>query len=131
MSISDIGTSALMLVMPPCGSMPCSRPRRELRSPLTAPTVSSGAVTSTSMIGSSSTGSAFSYAVLNAIEPAILNAISEESTEWYEPSTSTTRTPLTGAPASSPCCIASWMPLSTAGRKFCGMTPPTILSTNS
>ena len=48
------------------------------------------------MIGSSSTGSAFSYASLNAIEPAILNAISEESTVWYEPSTSSTRTPWTG-----------------------------------
>ena len=56
------------------------------------------------MIGSSSTGSAFSYADLNAIEPAILNAISDESTVWYEPSTSRTRTPWTGAPASSPCC---------------------------
>ena len=71
------------------------------------------------------------YASFHAIEPAILNAISEESTVWYEPSTSSTRTPCTGAPASSPWCIASWMPLSTAGRKPCGMTPPTILSTNS
>ena len=52
---------------------------------------------------------------MKAIEPAILNAISDESTVWYEPSTSRTRTPCTGAPASSPCCIASWMPLSTAG----------------
>src|ERR671929_178998 len=68
---------------------------------------------------------------LNAIDPAILNAISEESTVWYEPSTSETRTPCTGAPASSPWCIASWMPLSTAGRKPCGITPPTISSTNS
>ena len=91
--ISAIGTSALMLVIPPCGSMPWRRPRRELRSPFTAPTDSSGVVTSSSMIGSRSTGSAFSYADLNAIEPAILNAISEESTVWYEPSTSETRTP--------------------------------------
>ena len=83
------------------------------------------------MIGSRSTGSALMYASFHAIEPAILNAISDESTVWYEPSTSSTRTPCTGAPASSPWCIASWMPLSTAGRKPCGMTPPTILSTNS
>jgi hypothetical protein len=40
------------------------------------------------MIGSSSTGSAFIYASFHAIEPAILNAISDESTVWYEPSTS-------------------------------------------
>ncbi len=40
------------------------------------------------MIGSSSVGCAFSYAALNAIEPATLNAISDESTVWYEPSTS-------------------------------------------
>ena len=45
--------------VPPAGSMPFSRPRRELRSPFTAPTDSSGTVTSTSMIGSRSTGSAF------------------------------------------------------------------------
>ena len=31
-----------------------------------------------------------------ASEPAILNAISEESTVWYWPSKSRTRTPLTG-----------------------------------
>ena len=50
------------------------------------------------MIGSSSVGCAFSYADLNAIEPATLNAISDESTVWYEPSTSRTRTPWIGAP---------------------------------
>ena len=54
------------------------------------------------MIGSSSVGCAFSYAALKAIEPATLNAISDESTLWYEPSTSRTRTPWIGAPASSP-----------------------------
>src|SRR2546426_7861513 len=40
---------------------------------------SSGTTTSTSMIGSSSFGLAFAQASLNAIEPAILNAISDES----------------------------------------------------
>ncbi len=34
------------------------------------------------MIGSSSTGSASANAFLKAIEPAILNAISDESTVW-------------------------------------------------
>ena len=37
------------------------------------------------MIGSSSTGLARFAASLNAIEPAILNAISLESTSWYDP----------------------------------------------
>ena len=46
------------------GSIPCSCPRRELRSPLTAPTASSGTVTSTSMIGSSSTGPALLVGLL-------------------------------------------------------------------
>ncbi len=40
------------------------------------------------MIGSISTGCACSIASLKAIEPAILNAISEESTEWCWPSKS-------------------------------------------
>ena len=57
--ISAIGTSTLIVVMPAVGSMPWSRPRRELRSPLTAPTASSGTVTSSSMIGSRRMGSAF------------------------------------------------------------------------
>ena len=41
---------------------------------------SSGTTTSTAMIGSSSTGLAFRAASLIAIDPAILNAISDEST---------------------------------------------------
>ena len=41
---------------------------------------SSGVRTSTAMSGSSRTGLALRAASLNAIEPAILNAISEEST---------------------------------------------------
>ena len=57
-------------------------PRRELRSPMTSPMKSSGVVTSTDIIGSSSTGLARLAASLNAIEPAILNASSEESTSW-------------------------------------------------
>ena len=52
--------------------------------------------TSTDIIGSSSTGEAFRTASLAAIEPAILNAISDESTGWKEPSTSVTFTSSTG-----------------------------------
>ena len=51
------------------------------------------------MIGSSRTAPACASASLMAIEPAILKAISEESTEWKLPSKSRTRTPLTGKPA--------------------------------
>ena len=47
------------------------------------------------IIGSKRTGSAFFIAFLNAIEPAILNAISEESTSWYEPSNRVTFTSTT------------------------------------
>ena len=51
-------------------------------SPITSPMFSSGVVTSTFMSGSSSAGSALRAASLKTIEPAILNAISEESTSW-------------------------------------------------
>jgi len=37
-------------------------------------------------MGSSSEILSFSQAALNAIDPAILNAISDESTVWNEPS---------------------------------------------
>jgi hypothetical protein len=43
---------------------------------------SSGTTTSTLMIGSRSTGFALSAACFTAIDAAILNAISEESTSW-------------------------------------------------
>ena len=52
--------------------------------------------TSTAITGSSSFGFARFIASLNAIEPAILNARSLESTSWYEPSTSSTLTSTTG-----------------------------------
>ena len=58
------------------------RPRRAVTSPITSPRNSSGVVTSYSMTGSSSTGSALRAASFTAMEPAILNAISEESTSW-------------------------------------------------
>ena len=43
------------------------------------------------------TGGSGQYGVVNIdIEPAILKAISDESTSWYEPSTSATRRSTTG-----------------------------------
>ena len=63
---------------------------------MTSPMYSSGVTTSTDMIGSSSTGLALRRASLKAIEPAILNAISEESTSWYLPSVRTARTSTVG-----------------------------------
>ena len=46
---------------------------------------SSGVTTSTAMTGSSRTGLALRAASFTAMEPAILKAISEESTSWYDP----------------------------------------------
>ena len=68
--------------MPPTASVPSGRPRREDRSPITSPTLSSGTLAVTSMIGSSSTGVGLASASFIAIEPASLNAISDESTVW-------------------------------------------------
>ena len=66
---------------------------------MTSPMNSSGIRTSTFMIGSRMAGSALLKASLTAIEPAILNAISDESTSWYEPSNRVTLTSTTGKPA--------------------------------
>ena len=63
---------------------------------MTSPRYSSGVTTSTAITGSSSFGFARFIASLKAIEPATLKAISLESTSWYEPSTSSTRTSTTG-----------------------------------
>ncbi|OPZ61581.1 MAG: hypothetical protein BWY88_00173 [Synergistetes bacterium ADurb.Bin520] len=63
-------------------SMPSTRPRREDMLPMTSPMYSSGVTTSTSMTGSMSTGSQDRMRSLNAMEAAILNAISELSTSW-------------------------------------------------
>ena len=63
---------------------------------MTSPMNCSGIVTSTRIIGSSTTGLAFSTASLMAIEAAILNAISDESTSWYEPSWTVTLTSTIG-----------------------------------
>ena len=83
------------------------------------------------MIGSSRTGLALRAASLKAMVPAILNAISDESTSWYLPSVRIARMSTVGYPASTPEVIASWMPWSTEGMYSLGMRPPLILSTNS
>ena len=49
---------------------------------MTAPAYSSGTLISTLMTGSSSVGLHLATASLKASEPAILKAISEESTSW-------------------------------------------------
>ena len=59
---------------------------------------------------------ALAIASLKAIDPAILNAISDESTLWYLPSVSVMRKSITGQPACQPFSAASRMPFSTAGR---------------
>ena len=131
-NISDSGTRAVMTCALPRGSMPSMRPRRELRSPITSPMYSSGVMTSTANTGSSSTGPAFCIAFLNAIEPAILNAISDESTSWYEPSTSVDLDVDHGVAGEH----AGLHRLLDALRRPtgctpAGSTPPTILFTNS
>ena len=63
---------------------------------MTSPMNSSGVITSNSITGSSSTGSARRAASLSPIEPAILNAISDESTSWKDPSTRVARTSTSG-----------------------------------
>ena len=63
---------------------------------MTSPMFSSGVTTSTAISGSSRAGLALRAASLKAIEPAILKAISEESTSWYWPSRSDALTPTIG-----------------------------------
>ena len=63
---------------------------------MTSPMNSWGVTTSTAMTGSSSTGCARRAASFSAIDPAILNAISDESVSWYLPSTSVARTSTIG-----------------------------------
>ncbi|KAG1244695.1 hypothetical protein G6F65_021653 [Rhizopus arrhizus] len=78
------------------------------------------------MIGSSSTGLALAKPCLKAIDEASLNAISEESTSWYEPNTSFTLTSTTGKPASGPLVMVSRRPFSTDGMNSFGITPPVM-----
>ena len=95
-NIEASGTIARTTCVPLRLSMPSIWPRRLLRSPMTSPMNSSGMTTSTRMTGSRIVGSACSTASLSAIEPAILNAISDESTSWKEPSKSVALTSTIG-----------------------------------
>ena len=64
--ISDVGTGPRSPSPSPAVSVPCTRPRRALRSPITSPCRSTGTVTSSSLIGSSTTGSAWARAARKA-----------------------------------------------------------------
>ncbi|MCY1229437.1 hypothetical protein D9M72_418010 [compost metagenome] len=70
-------------------------------------------------------------ASLKAIEPAMRNAFSFESTSWYEPNVSVTFTSTTGKPARMPFGSVSTIPFSTAGMYSRGITPPLMASMNS
>ena len=111
--------------------MPSTRPRRPFRSPIISPINSSGVVMVTFIMGSNRTGLALSTAFLNASEPAILNAISDESTAWNEPSSKVTLKSTQENPARTPLEADSTIPFSTAGMYVFGMAPPTMASTNS
>ena len=67
----------------------------------------------------------------NAIEPATLKAISEESTSWYEPSSSDDRDAGHREAARTPCSMASRIPWSTGLMNSLGIVPPAISFTNS
>lgn len=67
----------------------------------------------TCMIGSMSRAPAFRRPSLHAARPAISNAITEESTSWYAPSTRTAFIPSTGNPASTPFVSTDSTPCST------------------
>ena len=96
-----------------------------------SPWFASGTVTTSSLTGSSSTGPAFASASFSPCAAAVLNAISELSTECAFPSKQVTRTSTIGKPSAPPDSAVSVTPFSTAGMYWRGMTPPTILSTNS
>ena len=92
----------------------------------------SGMTTSTRMIGSRIAGLAFSTASLTAMEAAILNAISLESTSWYDPSKTVALTSTIGIAGVD--ARLERRPDPVVDRRACtpsGSTPPTILSTNS
>ena len=92
---------------------------------------SSGTVISTFIIGSNITALACLHPSLNAIDAAILNAISDESTSWYEPSTNVALKSITGYPAKIPLSAASLIPCSIGLIYSFGTAPPTILLSNS
>ena len=86
---------------------------------------------STCIIGSKIAGSAFLAASRKARDAATLNAVSLESTSWYEPSYNLALMSTNGYPARTPLSKASLSPASTDGIYSRGTTPPTIASSNS
>ena len=96
-----------------------------------SPKLSSGTVIVTFIIGSRITGCAFLAAARKAIEAATRNAVSFESTSWYEPSYNLALISTNGYPARTPLAIESSNPFSTAGMYSRGTTPPTIAFSNS
>ena len=88
-------------------------------------------VTSTRMTGSFITGPPAPRASLKAIEPAILNAISLESTGWNDPSSTDALHVHHGEAGDDAVSMASLIPCSMAGMYSRGITPPTILFTKS
>src|SRR5699024_5976007 len=68
---------------------------------------------------------------LKAKDAACLNAISLESTGWYEPSYNVALICVIGNPAKYPLSRDSSSPFSTAGKKFLGTEPPNTSSSNS
>ncbi|MNO93758.1 hypothetical protein D3C76_853620 [compost metagenome] len=79
------------------------------------------------MIGSRRTGLHLSLAAFSAREPATLNAISLESTSWYEPSTIVALTSTSGKPAMTPFFIPSSIPARAGAIYSLGTDPPTTL----
>ena len=116
----------------PAASVPCTRPRRALRSPITSPWYASGTVTSSSETGSSRTGAGLGHRLAEAERAghleAHLRAVDRVELAVEE------RRPARRPPGSRrrrPSHIVSAMPFSTAGMNCFGIAPPTILSTNS
>ena len=91
---------------------------------MTSPMCASGITTSTFMTGSSRTGDARRAAVRNAIDAAILNATSDESTSWDDPSYNVTLTSSIAYPASTPVVSASRTPPSIDPMNSLGTAPP-------
>ena len=92
---------------------------------------SAGTVTSTSIIGSNITGSAFKKAYLNEYFVAILKALEEESTTWVAPSFKEYLKLTTGYPVYRPFFTQSKNAFSTAVIYSCGTDVPTTSFLNS
>ena len=96
-----------------------------------SPVKLSGTTTCSATTGSSSATPAVSTASFSAREPAIWNAMSDESTVWNFPSTSVTWTSTIGFPLMTPSAIVLTMPFSTDGMNCPGIAPPTIFDSKT